>query len=166
MNKGKYTLPSTNIDLLKSLIGKKIVKVRRQIIKNEMNLDNFEQEADGPVELTFDDHKVISFIDWADPSSVGVADREMTIYGGEYLLMELTNNSFWQQRIEQKIVQVIILNDLGTSVDYPGEFGIEIEFENNKQVCIEYADDAVYSDVLRVSEKFERRQCKKQVIHK
>jgi len=165
MNKGKYTLLSSNINLLKSLIGKKIVRVRRQIIKNEMNLDNFEQEADGPVELSFDNNKVISFVDWTEPSSVGVADAEMTIYGGGYLLIELTNNSFWKPRIEQKIVQVIILEDLGASADYPGEFGIEIKFENNEQVCIEYADDAVYSDILRVSEKFERRQCKKRVIN-
>ncbi|ELS01074.1 hypothetical protein Xen7305DRAFT_00007750 [Xenococcus sp. PCC 7305] len=165
MNKGKYTLPSTNIDLLKSLIGKKIVKVRRQIIKNEMRLENFEQEADGPVELTFDDDKVISFIDWTEPISVGVADGEMTIYGGGYFLMELTNNSFWQQRIGQKIVQVTILKILTPSPNFPGEFGIEIEFENNKKVSIEYIDDSECPDIIKVLEKYDELPCNKQILN-
>ncbi len=53
----QYKLPSKNIELLKSLIGQKIIKVSRQLFKNDMNCENYEQLADGSVELVFDNNR-------------------------------------------------------------------------------------------------------------
>ena len=36
----QYTLPSDNIDLLQSLIGQKVTKVSRQLLKSDTNQEN------------------------------------------------------------------------------------------------------------------------------
>lgn len=56
------SLPSQNLDCLRSLIGKKIVSVRRQIFKDDMDLPEFEQKGDGPVELVISDGSSLHFI--------------------------------------------------------------------------------------------------------
>ena len=161
----KYTLPSDNINLFQSLIGQKVIEVSRRLLESDLALEDYEQMADGATELVFDDGRVISFFSWTEIFSVGVvANEKIPRSGGYSIYKNLTNNSFWKQRVSQKITKVTIFKSIYATEDNPLEFGIEFEFENNLKICIEYVDGEEISDTLRVIEENEETRCTKTVL--
>ena len=157
-------LPLQNIELLNSFLGKKISVVKRQLFKDDMDLDEYEQNADGPVELTFDDKTVVHFVAETETLSIGVIGGCMPRYGANYALTTISNNSFWCDRTEQKIVRIVVLKSCHWSEDYPSEFGIEIWFENGKKVLIEYLNEEDFPDMIKVAEQYEGQPCLSQII--
>lgn len=99
----KSTFPSQNTELLRSLINRKIISVRRQIFDIDLDLENFEQMGDGATEIRFDNEKVLCFVAVTETNSVGIIEDAMPSYGSSYIKLELTDNSFWQQRVNQKL---------------------------------------------------------------
>ena len=162
----QHTLPSNNIDFFKSLIGLKIVKVSRQLFKDDMNQENYQQIADGPIELVFDNDKVISFYSWLEVESVCISNTEMKQYGDSYIYKELTDNSFWKLRVNKTIKKIILIKSIYGSEENPLEFAVELEFENDTKVCIEYINEGDFPDTLRVIEKNEETRCTSLVIDK
>ena len=160
----QHTLPSNNIDLLKSLIGHKIVKVSRQLFKSDMKQENYEQLADGSVEFVLDNGRIISFLPWVEIESVRIADVKMPEWGDSYVYKELTNNSFWQHRVNHKIEKITIFQSIYASGENALEFAIEFEFENKSRVCIEYLNEGDFPDTLRVLEKNVETRCTETVI--
>lgn len=150
----KNTLPSQNLELLKSFLGKKIATVKRQLFKGDMDFDEYEQSADGPVEFRFHDNTLVHFIAETELFSIGVIAGNMPRYGDSYVLHDVSDNPFWQDRVNQEICQVVVMKASGWSDDYPSEFGVEFLFKNGKQVQIEYLDEENYPDMIKVSGRY------------
>lgn len=158
-------LLSKNIHFLKSLIGKKIVLVRRQLFEDDLNLDDYEQSADGPIELTFNDKMVVHFEALTEPLSVGIVVGEMPKYGESYKPFDLTNNKFWKDKIDQSIIRLTLLKSLEWTKTYPCEFGIEIIFENGEKIFITYiSEDEHQFDAIRVTDHYSKKSCIAQTI--
>lgn len=153
------TLPSQNLNLLNAILSKRITSVKRQLFKGDMDLTDYEQNADGPVQFTIGDSPAIHFFADTETFSVGVASGEMPRYGDSYELTDVSNNSFWGSRIGQKITQVILLKYKGWSEDYPCEFGVEISFANGRKVLIEYKDEENYPDMIKVADHYTGQPC-------
>lgn len=160
----QHTLPSNNIDFLRSLIGRKIIKVSRQLFKNDVNQENYEQMADGPIEFVFDNNKVISFYSWTEVESVSITNVKMIQYGDSYIYNNLTDNLFWKHRVGEVITKIIIFKSIYGSEENPLEFAVEFEFENDTKVCIEYLNEGDFPDTLRVIEENEETRCTKTVL--
>ena len=88
----------------------------------------------------------------------------MPQYGDNHIYKDLTNNSFWKQRVNQKVVKVLILKAVNTTEKNPIEYGVEFEFENNTRACIEFIDEVEYPDTLRVIGQNEVTECIKTVF--
>jgi len=153
------TIPSKNLMLLRKLLGERIISVKRQLYKGDRDLPDYQQNADGPIEFTISDGLAIHFVAGTEIFSVGVAFGEMPIYGDSYELVNVTNNSFWGERVGQEITQVAILKSIDRSEDYPCEFGIDISFSNGKRVLIEHKDEEEYPDMIKVAEKYIGQPC-------
>lgn len=160
------TLPSRNLSLLKTLLGKKITLVKRQLFKDDMDLADFEQNADGPVEFIVDGHSTIHFVAETEKFSIGIVSGEMLCYGDSYVLTDVSNNSFWADRIGQKITRLSLFKASDWSKDYPSEFGIEISFNNGKKVLIEYVDDEEHPDMIKVASNYTGQPCIINLIEK
>ena len=160
----QHTVPSNNVDFLTSLVGLKIIKVTRQLFKNDMNQENYEQFADGPIEFIFNNNKVISFSSYIEVESISISDTKMNQYGDSYVYKDLTNNSFWQQRVNKTITKIIIVKSVYGSKENPLEFAVEFEFENDTKACIEYINDEDFPDTLRVIEENEETRCTTTVL--
>jgi hypothetical protein len=144
------TLASQNLDILKRMIGAKIISVTRQIYSGDTNLDDFQQNADGAIEIKFDNDIIVNFRALTEANSISVFKGEMPVYGESYIYTNVSNNSFWTSRIGQKITEIYILQSEFCSVENPSEFGLKIVFENNTKVCIEYLDEEDFPDTLRI----------------
>ena len=158
------TLPSRSLRSLKNLLNKRLVSVKRQLFRGDMDFPDYEQNADGPIEFTISDGLAIHFVANTEAYSVGIASGEMPPYGNSYDLMDVSSNSFWSERVGQKITQVTILKSTDCSDDYPCEFGIAISFANGKKVLIEYMDEEEHPDMIKVAGKYTGRPCVRQQV--
>lgn len=152
-------LPTHNITLLKALLGKRLIKVKRQLFKDDMDLTDYEESADGPIELTTENGEIIHFCADTETFSVGVKAGEMPCYGESYVLSDISSNSFWKDRVEKEIVGIKLLKSIDASKDYPCEFGIELSFANGKTVLFEYKDEEDYPDMLRIVDSYIGQPC-------
>lgn len=153
------TLPSKNIEVLKSLLSKKIISVKRQLFKDDMDLDEYQQNADGPIEFRFDDNTVVHFFANTEMFSVGVIAEAMPNYGDSYEYLDVSKNPFWSVRVNQEISKITFLKSSNWSEGYPSEFGIEILFGNGKKVLIEYLDEEEYPDMIKLAEHYTGQNC-------
>lgn len=160
----KPTIPSQNIEFLKSLLSKSIISVKRQIFESDMDLNNYEQIADGATELKFNNDKFICFFAITEINSIGINENLMQPSGSSYIILNLSNNLFWQQRINQEIEAIDILQSNYASADNPSEFGVELKFKNGNYVCIEYINEEDFPDTIRILEKYEGPQCIRRTI--
>ena len=160
----QHVLPSSNIDFLKSLIGLKIVKVCRQLFKDDMKGENYEQIADGPIELVFNNGNVTSFYSWLESESVCMSNTKMKQYGDSYIYKNLTDNSFWKQRVNRTITEVTLIKSIYASKENALEFAVKFEFENDIKACVEYINEGNFPDTLRVIEHNEETKCTKTVL--
>ncbi len=160
----RNTLPSQNSSLLKNLLGKKITSVRRQLFKNDMDLADYEQNADGPVQFIVNDNSTLHFVADTEQFSIGVVSGEMPRYGDSYELTDVSDNVFWGERIGEKIIQLTLLRSSDWSEDYPSEFGLEILFKNGKSVLIEYKDEEDFPDMIRVADHCTEQRCITQIV--
>ncbi|GEM_PF-5643018 len=143
-------LPSDSIDILIRLTGLEIINVKRQLYKGDFDLPDYEQNADGPIQLIFSNNMVVHFVSMTESDSVGIFIGSMPAYGSSYMIRDLSENSFWMDRIGQKIEEIHILQSVFVSEYNPNEFGIELIFADKKTVCIEYLDDEDNPDMIRV----------------
>ncbi len=148
-------IPSQKLKLLKSLIGRKIVFVSRYILKSDFYLDDFQQNADGSVEIKLDTGTVIHFRAFTTGASVAVFEGKAPLYGDSYVYMNVSHNSFWSSRIGQKIASINILQVESFDKYYPAECVLEIIFENKTTACMEYIDNEDFFDALRVTSEFD-----------
>lgn len=153
------TLPSQNMSLLTMLSGKRIISVKRQLFKHDMDLTEYEQNADGPIQFIIDDGSIVHFIADTETFSIGIVSGEMPRYGDSYELRDVSNNSFWGSRLGQEIEQIALLKSKGWSKDYPCEFGIEISFSNREKALIEYLDEEDYPDMIKVADHYTGQPC-------
>lgn len=77
----------------------------------------------------------------------------MPRYGESYVLSNVGKNSFWSDKINQKICKISYLKSSDFTEDYPCEFGIRMHFENGSSVIFEYVDEMEFPDTLRIVEK-------------
>lgn len=160
------TIASQNLHILKPLIGTKITNVTRQLYSPDADLENFQQNADGPIEIQFDNDIVVNFRALTEANSIAIFEGKMPIYGESYIYMDVSHNSFWKSRIRQKIVEIYILQSEFCSEENPCEFGLEIVFENNNKVCIEYLDEDDFPDTLRIVDECKELKLKRIVVTK
>ncbi len=151
-------IPSQNIELLKSLLGKRLISIKRQIFKGDMDLDNYEQIADGTTEFKFNDDQIVCFSAITEANSVGITNNVMQFCGDRYIILTLINNSFWEKRVNQEIEAIYILQSIYTSNENPSEFGVEFKLKNGASICIEYLDEEDFPDTIRVLEKYNGSQ--------
>jgi hypothetical protein len=90
----------------------------------------------------------------------------MKQYGYSYIYKNLTDNSFWKLRVNKTIKKIILIKSIYGSEENPLEFAVELEFENDTKVCIEYINEGDFPDTLRVIEKNEETRCTSLVIDK
>ena len=154
------TLPSQNLTLLKSLLGKEIVKVKRQLFDNDLDLEDYEQNADGPIEITTNDGLVMHFIADTERCSIGVVPGEMPRYGDSYSQRDVSTNSFWGDRIGKKISQVILCQHSDFSEYIPSEYGVEISLINGQLARFEYINEIDNPDTIRVTDQHIGQHCR------
>lgn len=115
--------------------------------------------ADGTTEIKFDNNKVVCFVAITEGNSVGVTEKSLQIPGSSYLILDVTNNKFWQQRINRNIDKIEVLKSQYASENNPSEFAVEFQFTNGNYACIEYLDEEECPDTIRVIEKYDGGQC-------
>lgn len=158
------TVPSQNIELLKSLLGKRIITVKRQLYRYDIYNEDYQQIANGPVEFTFDDNTVIHFITKPSIDSVGIVSGVMPRFGDKFREADVTDSAFWAERITQKIMQVAFLKEFSSSTGHPNEFGVEFSFNNGKTVVIELLEEETYPNMTKVGEQSRRGPCITQLV--
>ena len=97
------TIASQNLDILKPMIGAKITAVKRQLYKSDADLNDFQQNADGPIEIMLDDNRVVNFRALTKANSISLFEGKMPTYGESYVYMDVSHNLFWKSKIEQRI---------------------------------------------------------------
>lgn len=132
------------------MLGSSIISVKRQVFESDMDLDDFEQSADGPIQIELVNGEVLSFVADTKLNSIGVVKGNMPEYGESYLFMDLTSSDFWRQRVGVYICSVFILKSIFYSKENPEEFGILIVFKNGLSACIEFVSEGDFSDTIRV----------------
>ena len=159
--KMQYTIPSHNLDLFQSLIGQKITNVSRRLLESDLDLENYEQMGDGPTELVFSNGQIVAFYSWVRILSIGITQERIERQGMASVYKDITNNSFWKERIGQTISKIVIAKSIYATEKNAMEFAIEFEFENNMKVCIEHTDNP---DSLIVTEENKETKCTKTVL--
>lgn len=158
------SIPSQNIDLLTSLLNTKIISIKRQIFRDDMCLQDFEQMADGSVEIEFSNGKIIHFFAITEYDSVGLSEDNAKLYGDSYLTINPGKNQFWKSRINQEVSHIYILESIHSSAHKPIEFGVEFKLINCMSFCIEYINDENVLDTIRVIKKNNQTLCSRREI--
>lgn len=150
---------SQNTELIKSFSGSKITQVKRQVFKGDMDLKDFEQMADGPIEIKLDDDRVIYFSAITEIDSIGINCCHMKKYGENYLTRDVSNNQFWKNRIGRAIKSVILLQSKYAYKTNLIEYGIEFALDGKLFFVIEYVNKEGMPDTLRVVENHSDTAC-------
>ena len=156
--------PTQNIDLLKMLLGKRLISARRQLFKHDMELNDYEQSADGPLELRFSSDLILHFFAITETFSLGVAPGEMPRYGDSYIDTDVTYNKFWGKRIGNEVSRIAILTSLDGGKRHRCEFGIKIELKNRLDILIQYLDEEDSPDMIMVTDGRSSQPCMVQFI--
>lgn len=144
-----------SIEILKTMLGRRLVAVRRQIFTDDMFLEDYEQQADGPVEFTLSDNVILHFVAEDMLMSIGVVSGPMPRYGESYKLMELSNSSYWSDRVGKKVTKIDVFSSDFRKSGWPCEF-IKVSFENGMYTKIIYLDsDELQFDAIKISDKKE-----------
>ncbi|MBN1378585.1 MAG: hypothetical protein JXA04_05065 [Gammaproteobacteria bacterium] len=157
-----YSLASKKLEYLKSLLGKEIIVVRRQLLASDLEVldsSSCEQEADGPIELKFNDSNIASFVADTESMSIVLAEYKMQKWGDSYTTVDVSKNSFWSARLNKKIERIEILISNYTSEKYPSEFGLVFTLFGGVQFVIEYLSDSEHTDVIRLTNNYEGPDC-------
>jgi len=128
--------------------------VRRQLYMSDAHLRDYEQNADGPTEVQFDDGSLLYFFAVTEINSIGVQDGKMPPYGESYELHDVSNNTFWRKRVGCPIQRIEILQSQYASLENPSEFAIEFSLTNGLRICFEYLDEEEFPDMVRVTEGY------------
>lgn len=138
---------------LKSWIGQEVIGVKRQIFINDKDLENFEQMADGPIEVLLSDSRLFHFVSMVTPMSIGMATGEMPKYGDSHESIDPSLNSFWESRLRKTIQSVRILKSKTASTHCPYEFGLKLGLQDGPDICFEFIDEKDWPETLRIVEK-------------
>lgn len=157
-------IPSKNTDLLQHFIGDYIVKINRQIFKGDMDLEDFEQMADGPIEISLSSGTVLCFYALSEINSIAIQEGSMSDYGESYTFYDVTDNDFWRIRTGKIIKSISILKSKYASLENSSEFGIGLKLDNGLEVYFEYLDEEDFPDTVRITEKYLGPECLKQEI--
>lgn len=144
----------TATSLFKSILNSKIVRVRRQLYDGDFDVFDYEQNADGPVELDFDNGVTLYFAADTESFSVKVGVGAMPIYCESYKLLDLSNNDFWRLRVGKIVDGVSVLKGADSDSVYLFEFGVELLLAGGISVLVEYLDSSEFPDMIKVSEKY------------
>lgn len=149
----KKSLPSENIRACRDLIGTKIVAVRRQLFIGDFDLPDFEQNADGPVELTFDNGAVLTMFADTERLSLTVEFNRMPKLGEGYIPVDVSQNAFWRDRLNAPVLDLIIIQSANPSEQYPCEFAVQFSLQGGLNVAVEYLNEEELPDMVRVVEQ-------------
>lgn len=153
----KTICPSRNVTILRSMLGRTIIAVKRYLFEGDMYRENYQQSADGAVEISLDNGCSVHFVAEPETFSVGVMTGPMPRYGESYVLADVTDNSFWHSRVGQKIDWIRIHKAPSGTEECPEEFGLCFFLSNQESICIEYFDEQDYFDSIRVVAKHAER---------
>ncbi|MBF0366698.1 MAG: hypothetical protein HQK50_14085 [Oligoflexia bacterium] len=141
---------SCNQKSLKKIIGKKIIKVERQIFKDDDDLDDYEQNADGYIQFTFDDNFIIYFFPLTELESIGVKEIEMPKLGDSYQWINPSCNEFWSNKTNVVITAIDVIISRFRTCSQPMEHALTFHLKNSQQFSIEFMSDDNCLDTLRV----------------
>jgi hypothetical protein len=143
-------LPSGATQEFSRLIGSQITGVARQILTSDFDLPDFEQEGDGPTELTFNTGDIAYFDSDSERLALAVHFERMPRYGESYASVPL-RDEFWAQRMRISIVSIYAAVSVFGRVGESGEFAVIFELQGGQRLVIEYLDAGDYSDRCRVA---------------
>lgn len=159
-----YSWPTlTKNDLLKSLLGKKIVAVKRQLFMPDIEYGLSKEAADGPIELTFEDDAKVYFEDLATYQTVEMSGGEMRKYGESYQPYNCSHTAFWEMRRNSPIRTIQILRESvsiqilrgSISTENAGflEPAVKFTLANGEVFYIEYVSNEKAMDTIRLAEQ-------------
>ena len=151
-------------DLLESLPGRRIARVRRWLFNDDYNFYDSQirdQEADGPTELTTEDGLVFSVIGNTEEMAIELVEGPMTGIGPSYASQEVSSNEFWLSRIAQPIVAVDVLQSVHKDVTAQSAFGIEMFLDQADSFVIEYLSDEEHIDQTRITGPYAGPSCRR-----
>ena len=112
---------------------------------------HYEETADGPIEFKLSDDSSIHFIAYTEAFSIGVIKGEMLPYGESYIGINLSDNQFWEAKINKKIAQIVILKSRDATENFPCEFALHITFENKENFFIQYLSNKEHVDTINIA---------------
>lgn len=131
--------PYMDTRVLEGILGKRLISARRQLYKDDFFMENYEQEADGPVELAFSDGGCVHFVIRDSWMSVGAVDGPMPKYGEGYQFSDVSNNAYWNKRVRSVVARVDVFSSKIRSRHFPCE-SVKITFDNMLHTNIVYND--------------------------
>ena len=140
----------TENDLLKSLLGKKIVAVKRQLFMPDIEYGLSKEAADGPIEFTFEDGSKTYFEDLATYHTVEILEGEMRKYGESYQPYDCSDSAFWIARRNSIIHKIQVLQEFYADSD-PLEPAVKFTLANEEVFYIEYLSTETVQDTIRLA---------------
>ena len=139
--------------ILKELVGERIIAARRQLFKDDLDLRDCEQNADGPLEIELEGGRFITFTAVTEALGINIIKGRMPAYGPSYIYRDITLNEFWSQRLGSEIKRVAALKNVDSEGDFSREFGLLISLGNGKSFVVEYLNEEEWPDMMRVSSR-------------
>ncbi len=140
---------------LKDVLGSSITKVRRSIFESDYDLENFELEADGITEITFGPNgSTFCFTPYTENCSVTIKASNLPDSSNKYWSTDVELLSFWQNRLNIEIVEVLLYFDQDDNV-----VAIEFMLSNELIVSVQYIiDNGIVFDALTVGSEYQAKE--------
>lgn len=162
-----FSIPSQASQLANSLIGRRIIRVRRYVLRSDYDIlprVARDEESDGPVELALDDGRFISVVSDTESMSVEVAALSLPVFGDSYVYINPGDNIYWSERLHREINAVALLRSRHASNAYPSEFGFELGLGDGLRVLCEYISDEEHTDTLRLRSEYSGPECERVIL--
>jgi len=149
---------------LGSLLGKKIVQVKRQLFANDYAFYDPEirdQESDGPTEFRTADGVVFHVVSNTEQMAIEVMLGPAPRFGECFVSRDVTPNVFWSSRTNKSIAGVDALQSLYSPDESQFAFGLEVFFTDAESFVIEYLSDEEHQDQLRITGPYAGPPCRR-----
>lgn len=162
----KANLSSDSTELLRHLLGAKLVKVRRNLyLPDIQRLDAVvaDEDSDGSIEISTERGFVLTISSDTENMSVEVTAGAMPVKGPSFVLTDVSSNKFWTDRIGKTIKSIDLLKSAYGFQDGPA-FGVEISLLDEQGFVVEYISDDEYLDQIRVTGPYIGHICLRQAV--
>ena len=155
MTENATLIPTDYAAHLKGILGNRLLSVVRWLYQEDRDRQDFDESADGPTSLFFESGLVLHVEPAPELESLKLSGGDTRDYSGSYHRTDVSKNSFWSQRIGQRVSQIEVFRSKYSSPTFPAEFGLQLTFENDLTVALEYINDEDWPDTLRIRAKIE-----------